>query len=200
MRFDFKCAPARIVRHEDGAYVRYADWQRTEAARVECERQFQEKVDEVIRLENQVDQLRAQLAEAQKDVWRAVYGDWRDEHVAIHGANGHIASGLNPDLADLLIDAHNGGRTDPAAAACPPTPQWPHPDGFGGGLMEGEVVAPPAQPAAIDCWCRTCRPITVDDMRFVVCPDCGNKRCPHANDHRNACTGSNEPGQPGSAY
>ncbi|HAS1412915.1 TPA: hypothetical protein I4D28_05385 [Enterobacter hormaechei] len=51
-----------------------------------------------------------------------------------------------------------------------------------------------------DCWCRTCRPVTVSDMRFVVCPDCGNKRCPHANDHRNACTGSNEPGQEGSAY
>lgn len=53
---------------------------------------------------------------------------------------------------------------------------------------------------AQDCWCRTCRPITLTDMRFVVCPDCGNKRCPHANDHRNACTGSNEPGQEGSAY
>ncbi|WP_241771496.1 hypothetical protein [Enterobacter roggenkampii] len=51
-----------------------------------------------------------------------------------------------------------------------------------------------------DCWCRTCRPVTVADMRFVVCPECGNKRCPHANDHRNACTGSNEPGQEGSAY
>lgn len=53
---------------------------------------------------------------------------------------------------------------------------------------------------APDCWCRTCRPVTVTDMRFVVCPDCGNKRCPHANDHRHACTGSNEPGQEGSAY
>ena len=51
-----------------------------------------------------------------------------------------------------------------------------------------------------DCSCRTCRPITLTDMRFVVCPECGNKRCPHANDHRNACTGSNEPGQEGSAY
>ncbi|HHJ4376157.1 TPA: hypothetical protein ACQJWS_000820 [Citrobacter freundii] len=51
-----------------------------------------------------------------------------------------------------------------------------------------------------DCWCRTCRPVTVTDMRFVVCPDCGNKRCPHANDHRNACTGSNEPGQEGGEY
>ena len=51
-----------------------------------------------------------------------------------------------------------------------------------------------------DCWCRTCRPVGLNDMRFVVCPDCGNKRCPRANDHRNACTGSNEPGQEGSAY
>ncbi|MFT2166399.1 hypothetical protein ACMV58_21735 [Citrobacter freundii] len=50
------------------------------------------------------------------------------------------------------------------------------------------------------CWCHTCRPVTNSYMRFVVCPDCGNKRCPHANDHRNSCTGSNEPGQEGSAY
>lgn len=55
-------------------------------------------------------------------------------------------------------------------------------------------------PAAPDCSCRTCRPITFTDSRFVVCPECGNKRCPHANDHRNDCTGSNEPGQVGSAY
>lgn len=51
-----------------------------------------------------------------------------------------------------------------------------------------------------DCWCRTCRPVDLNDMRFIVCPDCGNKRCPRANDHRNACTGSNEPGQEGGAY
>jgi hypothetical protein len=55
-------------------------------------------------------------------------------------------------------------------------------------------------PVIPDCWCRTCRPVTMNDMRFVVCPECGNKRCPHANDHNNACTGSNEPGQAGSAY
>lgn len=60
-------------------------------------------------------------------------------------------------------------------------------------LKQGVAVNP-------DCWCRTCRPVTLNDMRFVVCPDCGNKRCPRANDHRNACTGSNEHGQEGSAY
>lgn len=55
-------------------------------------------------------------------------------------------------------------------------------------------------PVIPDCWCRTCRPVALNDTRFVVCPDCGNKRCPRANDHRNSCTGSNEPGQEGSAY
>jgi hypothetical protein len=49
--------------------------------------------------------------------------------------------------------------------------------------------------------CHTCAPNGLGGpMRMIVCPDCGNKRCPKGNDHRNACTGSNEPGQPGSAY
>lgn len=53
------------------------------------------------------------------------------------------------------------------------------------------------------CWCHTCRPVSMappENMRMVLCPDCGNKRCPKADDHRNACTNSNEPRQPGSAY
>lgn len=61
-------------------------------------------------------------------------------------------------------------------------------------------VKPGNSPVIPDCTCRTCRPVTFSDSRFVVCPDCGNKRCPHANDHRHACTGSNESGQEGSAY
>lgn len=35
---------------------------------------------------------------------------------------------------------------------------------------------------------------------FIVCAICGNKRCPHATDHRHACTNSNAPGQAGSIY
>lgn len=50
------------------------------------------------------------------------------------------------------------------------------------------------------CGCETCRPITLSDMRMVLCSICGNKRCPHATDHRNVCGNSNEPGQPGSSY
>jgi hypothetical protein len=36
--------------------------------------------------------------------------------------------------------------------------------------------------------------------RMFVCDTCGNKRCPHSDDHRNPCSGSNSPGQPGSRY
>ena len=66
------------------------------------------------------------------------------------------------------------------------------------------VFAAP-QPVAREpqCWCLTCRPMRFEDpysIRMALCPTCGNKRCPKANDHRNTCTGSNEPGQPGSAY
>lgn len=35
---------------------------------------------------------------------------------------------------------------------------------------------------------------------FIVCPTCGNKRCPKATWHDNPCSGSNEPGQVGSVY
>lgn len=35
---------------------------------------------------------------------------------------------------------------------------------------------------------------------MICCEICGNKRCPHATDHRYSCTDSNEPGQPGSIY
>lgn len=55
-----------------------------------------------------------------------------------------------------------------------------------------------------DCTCGTCWPSDpINDppsYRMVLCATCGNKRCPHAADHRHACTNSNEPGQPGSSY
>lgn len=60
-------------------------------------------------------------------------------------------------------------------------------------------VLAPAKPMSA-CWCHTCRPVTLLDSRMVLCPTCGNKRCPRANDHRHDCTGSNEPGQPASSY
>lgn len=41
-------------------------------------------------------------------------------------------------------------------------------------------------------------PITMSKM--ILCASCGNKRCPHATDHRLTCTASNETYQDGSIY
>lgn len=62
-----------------------------------------------------------------------------------------------------------------------------------------------------ECGCWTCinkRAETITDSyrrltflsRFIVCPDCGNKRCPKGTNHELACTGSNDAEQPGSRY
>lgn len=62
-------------------------------------------------------------------------------------------------------------------------------------------------PAKEGCRCRMCLRDAKDERgypvllsTFVVCPSCGNKRCPAASDHRFACTGSNESGQFGSVF
>lgn len=57
------------------------------------------------------------------------------------------------------------------------------------------------------CWCYNCLNKITDEHgwpmtanMFIICPTCGNKRCPRATDHELACTDSNEPGQEGSRY
>ena len=51
-----------------------------------------------------------------------------------------------------------------------------------------------------NCHCAACLGPYEAGRQMVLCALCGNKRCPHANHHANACTNSNEPGQVGSAY
>lgn len=58
-----------------------------------------------------------------------------------------------------------------------------------------------------DCTCHQCIkdhdircPDTgwpLNSTRMILCPDCGNKRCPKASNHRFDCTNSNEPDQVG---
>lgn len=49
------------------------------------------------------------------------------------------------------------------------------------------------------CGCRRCVEQTgrLHETGMILCPTCGNKRCPHAEDHRFRCTASNEPNQVG---
>ena len=42
--------------------------------------------------------------------------------------------------------------------------------------------------------------VPVARTRMILCPKCGNKRCPKASHHELDCTNSNEPGQHGSIY
>ena len=50
------------------------------------------------------------------------------------------------------------------------------------------------------CYCYTCADTKTRLTTMILCPNCGNKRCPKATDHNNACTNSNEVGQEGSRY
>lgn len=57
-----------------------------------------------------------------------------------------------------------------------------------------------------ECWCFNCLNDKTENgwpvplTRMILCPECGNKRCPRATYHGLKCTNSNEPGQPGSRY
>ena len=49
------------------------------------------------------------------------------------------------------------------------------------------------------CQCAKCRPATfaiLSGTPMIACEHCGNKRCPHAEDHDLLCMGSNAPNQP----
>jgi Zn finger protein HypA/HybF involved in hydrogenase expression len=48
--------------------------------------------------------------------------------------------------------------------------------------------------------CYNCATLQQQMSRMIVCPKCGNKRCPKSTDHNLECTGSNEPDQEGSRY
>lgn len=64
----------------------------------------------------------------------------------------------------------------------------------------------PARDRRETCHCERCAREKAEaagvfwQRLMYLCRICGNKRCPHATDHRLACTGSNAPGQPGSSY
>ena len=71
-----------------------------------------------------------------------------------------------------------------------------------------EALEQPAQEPVDGCGkCHACLvgvndesgfPVTA--TRMILCPICGNKRCPHASNHRYACTNSNDTDQIGSIY
>jgi hypothetical protein len=84
-----------------------------------------------------------------------------------------------------------------------------------GALMEfaravEAATQPQPEPRPVGCECHRCikehdlrmpgRQYPLNATKMILCPMCGNKRCPKASDHRLDCTDSNESGQPGSVY
>ena len=77
-------------------------------------------------------------------------------------------------------------------------------------LREALAAHKQAEPVVSTCDCHRCikeydlrhyyRQYPVSLTRMILCPTCGNKRCPKASDRRLDCTNSNERGQPGSVY
>lgn len=49
------------------------------------------------------------------------------------------------------------------------------------------------------CWLHAIEQ-KIEVCWYILCPNCGNKRCPKASDCSLECTNSNEAGQPGSIY
>jgi hypothetical protein len=107
--------------------------------------------------------------------------------------------------ADATNDAADHDELHAAAAIIEGVPGSVYVTRWIAGLVERHGV-----PTVETCGgCSTCLAATADligarlwptQVGMIVCPDCGNKRCPRATHHDNACTGSNEPEQPGSRY
>ena len=99
----------------------------------------------------------------------------------------------NTMVCALLHITAPDGWTGKTLAIGPLMIQW-------GNIRQNAGVSIPGDEpgyAPRECSCRHCNP---NAWWMVVCSMCGNKRCPHAKDHRLECTNSNEPNQQGSIY
>lgn len=89
----------------------------------------------------------------------------------------------------------------------------PGPDPGGGVVLsdaefDGFMDAVHGEPMTAKCGCWSCNEAAINregglsmiSRLMILCPECGYKRCPRSTHHDNACTGSNEYGQPGSRY
>ena len=78
---------------------------------------------------------------------------------------------------------------------------WAVPLGYVTAFHVNSVTFSPIKPTVNPHCCYQCALESREEICWmIVCSECGNKRCPKATDHRNDCTGSNDPGQPGSHY
>jgi hypothetical protein len=115
----------------------------------------------------------------------------RLEFCSVGAMTGHEGSPQQPATESFCEWAVPGGEEGEPEPCGNHLPCAKHP---------AEQVAPP--PVEPKCWCQRCHPENRGLMRsvMILCPTCGNKRCPRATNHDFQCTHSNEPGQNGSSY
>ena len=94
------------------------------------------------------------------------------------------------------IETRNGSRLRGRAAGFPMWEYDPTDHTRGLDIVCYRIVQTPQPP----CWCYDCKTEEERVTSWTSCPECHNKRCPKATHHNLNCTGSNEPGQPGSRY
>lgn len=98
------------------------------------------------------------------------YAGWREAKGQDHPASAEARQALRAALERALT-----GAVEPAACECHRC------------IKENDLRDPGGR-------------LPLSMVKMILCPQCGNKRCPKASDHRLACTGSNDSGQPGSVY
>ena len=119
--------------------------------------------------------------------------EWID--VVLLALDGAWRAGYTPEAIAAALtakQAKNEERVWPDWRTAPPGQAIEH-------VRYQEHPAPPQQP----CPCRHCEEQRGDTINgfpsawshMIVCPICGNKRCPHADNHTSPCAGSNTPGQ-----
>lgn len=146
--------------------------------------------------------LSATQSPAVADVLRNIGLDATAHKIANQMLAHHLKECSQPHALALAIRAYlsaAGHSQDETQCTC--AGQWVNPGcRIHGEFAQSLAPTPAVSPApAVECGCWACLG-DVPVMQMVVCAICGNKRCPHANDHRNACTHSNAPSQIGSAY
>lgn len=162
------------------------------------------------------DELRRQIDELRESNRRLRRG-WKDADAEARELRAELARAQETiSMRNRMIDGLREWMRDHCAALSPaPEPQGDErcpqglencpPPGFRCVSCHGLPARLGSQlPAELPrICCRACEPEQLKaaglhpllNRTFVVCPQCHNKRCPKAENHRNRCTGSNESGQ-----
>jgi hypothetical protein len=159
-------------------------------AHEESERQFAAKSDEILALLTKLDE-----AERQRYLWQGTNAETlavnsglrvklaaaeERERVLIAGVK-ELAERMDDLVSDTDRNDFDRGQGNVAEYVRHALSRLLNPDDCG------------------NCW-ACLDAASISPIGYVLCPDCGNKRCPKASDHKLDCTRSNASGQPGSVY